>query len=78
MVRKEKPTFEDFDTVQRLSVYREFHAEFNEILKHKWLESEKAGYDVGFDWARIDWIIHHQAKWRKWRREQLRKELNNS
>jgi hypothetical protein len=47
------------------SLYREFQAEREEILKHKWLESEKAGYDIGFEWALTDWIMKHRAKWRK-------------
>jgi hypothetical protein len=47
------------------ALYREFLAEREEILRHKWLESEKAGYDVGFDRALIDWILKHRANWRK-------------
>ena len=47
------------------SLYREFQAEREEILKHKWLESEKVGYDLGFEWALTDWIMKHRAKWRK-------------
>lgn len=37
--------------------------EREEILRHKWLESEKAGYDIGWDRALIDWTIKHRAKW---------------
>lgn len=47
------------------SLYREFQAEREEILRHKWLESEKAGYDIGFEWALTDWIMKHRAKWKK-------------
>ncbi len=46
-------------------LYREFCAEREEILKHKWLESEKAGYDIGFEKALTDWIVKYRAKWRK-------------
>lgn len=53
------------DLVKKSSLYREFQAEREEILKHKWLESEKAGYDIGFERALTDWIIKHRAKWRK-------------
>lgn len=53
------------DLVRNSSLYREFQAEREEILKHKWIESEKAGYDIGFERALIDWIIKHRAKWRK-------------
>ena len=40
-------------------------AEREEILKHKWIESEKAGYDIGFERALTDWIIKHRSKWRR-------------
>ena len=33
--------------------------ELNEILRHKWIESEKAGHDVGLR-AVWDWIEHHE------------------
>ncbi|MBI5384122.1 MAG: DUF4032 domain-containing protein [Verrucomicrobia bacterium] len=47
------------------TLYREFQAEREEILKHKWIESEKAGHDIGFERALTDWIIKHRSKWRK-------------
>jgi len=53
------------DVVRRSSLYREFEAERNEILKHKWLESEKVGHDIGFERALTDWIMKHRSKWRK-------------
>lgn len=46
------------------SVYREFLQEREEVLKHKWLESEKKGYDIGFSAALIDWIIKYRNNWR--------------
>ena len=46
------------------ALYREFLAEREEILKHKWIESEKAGYDIGFEKALLDWIVKHRATWR--------------
>jgi hypothetical protein len=55
------------DLVRRSSLYREFQAEREEILKHKWIESEKAGYDIGFERALTDWIVKHRSKWRKYR-----------
>jgi hypothetical protein len=36
------------DLLKRSSLYREFLAEREEILRHKWLESEKAGRDNRF------------------------------
>jgi hypothetical protein len=52
------------------SIYREFLEEREEILKHKWLESEKKGYDIGYSSALIDWIIKHRTKWRKYRNDE--------
>ena len=50
------------------NLYREFLAEREEILKHKWLESEKAGRDIGFERALLDWIRKHRNNWREFRR----------
>ena len=59
------------DLVRNSSLYREFQAEREEILKHKWIESEKAGYDIGFERALTDWIIKHRSKWRQNRKQIL-------
>ena len=53
------------DLLKNSNLYREFQAEREEILKHKWIESEKAGRDIGFERALTDWIIKHRSKWRK-------------
>ena len=53
------------DLLKNSSLYREFQAEREEIMKHKWIESEKAGRDIGFERALTDWIIKHRSKWRK-------------
>ena len=53
------------DLVKNSSLYREFQAEREEILRHKWIESEKLGYDIGFERALTDWIMKHRSKWRK-------------
>ena len=39
-----------------------------EILKHKWLESEKAGHDVGMKTAKKSWSKYHAKKWKASRR----------
>ena len=59
------------DLLTNSSLYREFQAEREEILKHKWIESEKAGRDIGFEQALTDWIIKHRSKWRKSRQTTL-------
>ena len=51
--------------VKNSSLYREFQAEREEIMKHKWIESERVGHDIGFERALTDWIIKHRSKWRK-------------
>jgi len=57
-------------SLERSTLYRDFLAERDEILKHKWIESEKAGYDIGFERALIDWTVHYRSGWRKWYRSQ--------
>jgi len=56
--------------IRNSSLYREFQAERDEIMKHKWIESEKAGYDIGFEHALTDWIINHRRAWRKSKQKQ--------
>ena len=56
--------------VKHSSLYQEFLAEREEILKHKWLESERLGYDIGFERALLDWIRKHRESWRAARRQQ--------
>jgi len=49
---------------QKSALYQEFLAEREEILRHKWIESEKVGHDIGFEKALLDWIVKHRAGWR--------------
>ena len=49
---------------ERSSLYQEFLAEREEILRHKWIESEKRGKDIGFERALLDWIRKHRENWR--------------
>jgi hypothetical protein len=60
-------TADDADLVKHSTLYKEFLAEREEIMRHKWIESEKAGHDIGFEHALTDWIVKHRAKWRKTR-----------
>ena len=53
---------------RKSSLYQEFLAERDEILKHKWIESQKAGYDIGFEKALLDWIRNHRDVWKDNRR----------
>lgn len=45
------------------NVYLKFIDMKNEILKHKWIESEKVGRDIGFEIALLDWISKHRSNW---------------
>ena len=48
-------------------LYAQYLAERDEILRHKWLESEKAGRDIGFEQALVDWVRNHREEWRRTR-----------
>ena len=39
-----------------------------EVLKHKWLESEKVGHDIGMESAEKSWKREHAKAWRKHRK----------
>ena len=54
--------------VKQSSLYQEFLAEREEVLRHKWLESERLGHDIGFERALLDWIRKHRESWRIARR----------
>lgn len=64
-------TGDNRDFVKQSSLYQEFLAEREEILKHKWIESERLGYDIGFERALLDWIRKHRDSWRAARRAHL-------
>jgi hypothetical protein len=68
---KEPEASSSREFVKQSSLYQEFLAEREEILKHKWLESERLGYDIGFERALLDWIRKHREGWRAARRQQL-------
>lgn len=34
-----------------------------EINRHLWIESEKAGYDIGFEQAAVDWLENFSKAW---------------
>jgi hypothetical protein len=49
--------------LEETSIYKEFLAMKEEINKHKWYESERAGRDIGFAQALIDWTMKFKTKW---------------
>jgi hypothetical protein len=60
----------DSELMTNSVLYKEFLAEREEILRHKWIESEKAGADIGFEKALLDWIVKHRSSWREKRKDQ--------
>ena len=48
-----------------------------EILRHKWIESEKANRDLGSE-AVFDWIEKHAAKWREQYERQQEREADET
>lgn len=57
------------DFLERTLLFKEAVAKREEILRHKWIESEKAGHDIGMDRATIDWSVRFGGAWQRWRRE---------
>ena len=45
--------------------FSQYLKERDEILRHKWLESEKTGRDIGFEAALSGWIGQHREAWLK-------------
>lgn len=34
-----------------------------EISRHQWIESERLGYDIGFEMACVDWLNRFSKAW---------------
>ena len=66
----EQQNEENSALVKNSVLYKEFLAEREEILRHKWLESEKIGHDIGFEKALLDWIVKFRSSWREKRQKQ--------
>jgi len=76
----EMPSLEEDQSqfVKNSVLYKEFLAERAEILRHKWIESEKAGRDIGFEKALLDWIMKYRSDWRDRRRKEARTQKSAS
>lgn len=65
MIRKSMPSIArtrpqvDMRWVEGTRIFHKHAAIREEILRHKWIESEKAGYDIGWERASQDWMIYH-------------------
>ena len=42
-------------------------SQHEEIKKYKWIESEKAGQDIGWERARQEWLAKHFPNWKQTR-----------
>jgi hypothetical protein len=51
--------------VTKTRLYREWEKTKQEIDRHKWFESEKAGHDIGLDRATVDWLIRFSPSKRR-------------
>ena len=61
--------------IKETPLYKRFLAEREEILRHKWFESEKAGLDIGFEKALLDWVSKHRSNWLKEYNKSLEEEF---
>ena len=43
--------------LEETSLFQHWSAMKQDILRHKWCESEKAGHDIGWDRASVDWMV---------------------
>ena len=57
------------DPYRKARKFAQSTAERIEILKHKWLESEKVGHDIGMEQAQKSWDELHSKKWKANRRK---------
>ena len=46
----------------------------DEIKRHLWIESEKAGHDMGYEWALEDWFMRFAGEWIQFHRPDLLRE----
>jgi hypothetical protein len=58
---------DDLRLMEHSLLYQMFARQRDEILRYKWIESEKAGVDIGFDKALLGWLIKHSAVWQEQR-----------
>jgi hypothetical protein len=58
---------DDLRLVKNSLLYKMFVRQRDEILRYKWIESEKAGMDIGFEKALLGWLVKYRAAWREQR-----------
>jgi hypothetical protein len=59
--KREKPEFDEEshfeEWARKTALFREWAEIKEDILRHKWFESEKAGHDIGWDRALVDYNL---------------------
>lgn len=63
---------DDLRPVENSLLYKMFARQRDEILRYKWIESEKAGVDIGFEKALLGWLVKNSADWREQRQSKGR------
>lgn len=48
--------------VRNTLLVRRWESMKHEILLHKWYESERAGHDIGWERAAVDWLVRHGCR----------------
>jgi hypothetical protein len=48
--------------VRKTLLYQHWEHMKREILLHKWYESERAGHDIGWERAAVDWLVRYGCK----------------
>jgi hypothetical protein len=46
-----------------VTLYAKYLKLREELSRHKWIESEKAGKDIGIEETLIDWFPKHRKNW---------------
>lgn len=53
------PTADNSGDAESQSLYQRFLEIREDVLRHKWLKSEEAGEDIGFEAALVDYMENH-------------------
>lgn len=56
-VSKAEDAKADDEWVHGTSLFQEWEAMKEDVMRHKWFESERAGHDVGWDRALVDYNV---------------------
>jgi hypothetical protein len=49
-----------------------------EINRHRWIESEKTGHDIGFETASVDWLEKFSSAWMQYHLPKKKASSNSS